>query len=172
MDAQHIIVGALFDDDKGDGSGSAYIYPLFSVSIDADPTSIQLGGEGASTSLSWSSRSADSVSIDPGIGTIDANGSMTIAPLQTTTYTITGTKGGLTISASVTVTVIDSTTMPTVTISATPETIARGESAILSWSATNVATVILDNEIGTVPMRGNLSRVAHADDDLYRNRRQ
>ena len=118
---------------------------------------IQFGREGASTTLSWSSRGAESVSIDPGIGTVDANGSMTVAPLQTTTYTITGTKGGLTISASITVTVIDSTTMPTVTISATPETIARGESAILFWSATNVATVILDNTIGTIPMSGNLS---------------
>ncbi len=46
LDGHHVIVGARFDDDKGDASGSAYVYPLFSVSIGADPESIHLGGEG------------------------------------------------------------------------------------------------------------------------------
>ena len=157
MDTEHVIVGAVFDDDEGNDSGSAYIYPLFSVSIDADPSSIQLGGEGAATTLSWSSLGADSVSIDQGIGTVDASGSIAVAPSQTTTYTITGTSGGASVSASVTVTVIDSTAAPTVTLSATPQTIVRGESTTLSWSATNVETAILDNEIGMVPMSGNLT---------------
>jgi hypothetical protein len=46
---------------------------------------------------------------------------------------------------------------PTVDISATPETIARGESASLSWSSTNVASVTLDNGIGQASMSGSLS---------------
>ena len=157
-DDNQVIVGAPSDDDKDYGSGSAYIYPLFSVEIFADPETIRLDGEGsASTTLSWTSRGVDSVTIDPDIGAVDTSGSLLVNPLQTTTYTITGADSdGAAITDSVIVTVIDPTVMPTVTISAAPETIARGESAILTWSAANVASVTLDNEIGTAPMSGSL----------------
>jgi hypothetical protein len=158
LDDYHVIVGARFDDDKGHESGSAYVYPLISVSIGADPESIFLSGEGAaSTTLSWTSRGVDSVQIDPDIGTVAASGLVTISPRQTTTYTITGTKDGTTITDSVTVTIIDASVLPTVDISATPETIVRGESASLSWSSTNVSSVTLDNGIGQASMTGSLS---------------
>ncbi|BBO72159.1 hypothetical protein DSCA_60890 [Desulfosarcina alkanivorans] len=157
MDGSHVIVGSRLDDDKGYNSGSAYIFPIFSVGISAEPETIYLGGEGSvTTTLSWTSRGADSVAITPDIGAVDVSGSMTVAPQQTTTYTITGTKDGATVTDSVTVIVIDPSALPTVTISATPETIARGESATLTWSTTNVESVTLDNEIGTVPMSGSL----------------
>jgi hypothetical protein len=108
LDDKHVIVGARLDDDKGHESGSAYVYPLISVSIGADPESIFLCGEGAApASLSWTSRGVDSVQIDPDIGSVAASGSVTISPLQTTTYTITGIKGGTAITDSATVTIID-----------------------------------------------------------------
>ena len=158
LDAEHIIVGASLDDDKGENSGSAYVYPLFSVSIDADPASIQLGGGGvSSTTLSWTSRGADSVRIDPDIGTVSESGSLTVSPQQTTTYAITGTKDGAMVTDSVTVAVIDPSKIPTVTISATPATIQRGAFATLAWSATEVDTVTLDNGIGAAPMTGSLA---------------
>lgn len=150
----YIIVGASGDDDKGNSSGSAYIYPLFSVSISADPEIIHIGGEGSSSLLSWTSRDADSVRIDPDIGPVSESGLLTVSPQQTTTYTITATKDGVTVNDSVTVSVIDSSVLPTVEISATPETIVRGASAALSWSATNVETVTLDNGTGEAPMTG------------------
>jgi len=117
---------------------------------------VSIDGEEASTTLSWSSRGAESVRIDPDIGIVDANGSMTVAPLQTTTYTISATKDGETAADSVTVTVIDLTAVPTVTLSALPATIVRGASATLSWSATNVTSVTLDNQSGALPMTGSL----------------
>ncbi len=52
---------------------------------------------------------------------------------------------------------IDPAAVPTVTLSAAPETIARGETATLSWSATNVASVTLDHQIGALPMTGDLT---------------
>ena len=158
LDGDHLIVGAQLDDDKGNYSGSAYIYPLVSVDISADPTTVWLGGEGwPTTTLSWTSRGVDSVTINPEIGSVDANGSQTVSPQQTTTYTITGTKnGGATVTAGVTVTVIDPSVTPTVTISAAPETIVYGESSTLNWSATNAVSVALDNEIGTAPIHGSL----------------
>jgi len=107
--------------------------------------------------LSWTSRDADSVLIDPGIGSVSESGSLRVYPQQTTTYTITATKDATTITDSVTVRVIDSTVLPTVEMSASPETIFRGASAAISWSATNVETVTLDNGIGEAPMSGTIS---------------
>ncbi|WP_167527983.1 Ig-like domain-containing protein [Desulfosarcina alkanivorans] len=157
MDDDHVIVGAMFDDDKGGDSGSAYIFPLLSVSIETNPVSIDLADPfSTTTALSWTSRGADTITIDPDIGVVSASGSLTIAPRQSTTYTITGARDGVTATDSVTVTVIDPSVLPTVTIGATQETVARGDSAILTWSATNVASVTLDNEIGPAPMTGNL----------------
>ena len=158
MDDEHVIVGARLDDDKGHDSGSAYIYPLFSVGIGAAPENIYLGGEGSNaTALSWTSRGADSVRIDPDIGPVAASGSLTLSPQHTTTYTITGTKAGATVSDSITVTVIDPSVLPTVDMSATPETIVQGASASLYWSSKNVTSVNLDNGIGNAPMTGSLS---------------
>ena len=158
LDGDHVITGARFDDDKGYDSGSAYIYPLLSVDISAASETVYLSGEGsATTTLSWTSRGLDSVTIDPDIGAVESGGSLSIAPQQTTTYTITGTKGVTSVSDSVTVSVIYYYALPTVSLSATPETIVRGESAALSWSSTNVDSVTLDNGIGSAPMTGSLS---------------
>ncbi|MEO6323522.1 MAG: PKD domain-containing protein [Thermoanaerobaculia bacterium] len=43
---------------------------------------------GQSTTLSWSTSGATTVQIDPTIGAVQAVGSATVAPLQTTTYTL------------------------------------------------------------------------------------
>ena len=51
---------------------------------------------------------------------------------------------------------IDPTAVPTLTLSALPATIARGASATLSWSATNVTSVTLDNQSSALPMTGSL----------------
>ena len=77
------------------------LYPT-TVSISADPETIQVGG---SSTLTWTSANADSCVIEPGIGTIDPYGSMPVSPTETTTYTITATGLGGTATASVTVTI-------------------------------------------------------------------
>ena len=70
------------------------------VSISASPQLIGLGG--AST-LSWASTNADSASIDQGIGSVSIDGSTTVSPAATTTYTITVIGPGGSDSAAVTV---------------------------------------------------------------------
>ena len=45
--------------------------------------------EGASATLSWSTRNAQTVSISPGIGSVNASGSIEITPTTSTTYTLT-----------------------------------------------------------------------------------
>jgi phospholipase C len=73
-----------------------------SVTISATPGSIT---PGQSSTLTWGSQNATSVSIAPGIGDVAASGSMTVTPAATTTYTITATGASGTKTANATVTV-------------------------------------------------------------------
>ena len=155
LDGGHAIVGAPSDDDNGSYSGSACIYPLFFVRISVDPPYVQTGGEESAT-LSWTSRGADEVRIDPDIGTVPATGSLAICPSETATYTITATRDGMSIADAATVTAIDPSAEPTVTLSATPESIVRGDSTLLSWTSSNVDSVVLYNGIGEAPPAGSL----------------
>ncbi len=73
-------------------------------SISADPTTIDPGG---TSTLSWTTTNATSVSIDQGIGTVTANvaGSRSVTPSSRTTYTLSATGTGGPITRSVTINV-------------------------------------------------------------------
>jgi hypothetical protein len=58
------------------------------ASFTADPAVILAG---QTTTLSWSSQYATHAGIDQGIGSVPLKGSITVAPTQTTTYTLTVT---------------------------------------------------------------------------------
>ncbi|MFC1867172.1 Ig-like domain-containing protein [Thermodesulfobacteriota bacterium] len=79
-------------------------YPLPIVSINAFYENIPVGG---STTLSWSSAYADSVSINQGIGDVDLTGTTTVSPTDTTIYTITATGPGGSSTDTVTVTTLN-----------------------------------------------------------------
>jgi RHS repeat-associated protein len=72
------------------------------VTISGDPEMIQVG---ESSTLTWSSTNADSCVIEPDIGSVDANGSSTVSPTETTTYTITATGPAGTATSQTVVTV-------------------------------------------------------------------
>lgn len=73
------------------------------LSITADPLTVD---PGQSTTLTWTSSYADTVSIEPGIGTVATSGSVTVSPTVTTAYTITATGPGPGGSASDTITIV------------------------------------------------------------------
>ena len=76
---------------------------LPTVSLTAQPASIQ---RGESATLQWSSTNAASVTIDQGIGAVEASGSRLVSPTGTTTYRIVATNAdGRTAADSATVTV-------------------------------------------------------------------
>jgi peptidoglycan-associated lipoprotein len=62
---------------------------------------------GQSVTLSWSSDNATELGIAPGVGTVQATGSKSVSPRDSTTYTLTakGPGGSVTATARVTVTV-------------------------------------------------------------------
>ena len=74
------------------------------VNLTAEPATVE---KGHSVTLSWNSENATSVSITPDVGTVEATGSTSVTPGQSTTYvaTATGPGGSSTASARVTVTV-------------------------------------------------------------------
>jgi peptidoglycan-associated lipoprotein len=72
------------------------------VNLQASPTTIQTGG---STTLTWSSTNATSLTLSPGIGSVTAQGTQNVSPNNSVTYTITATGPGGSSDASVHVTV-------------------------------------------------------------------
>ena len=109
---------------------------------------------GQSATLSWTSQNADTVSIEPGIGTVSPNGTLSVSPSETTSYTITATGPGGVAKKSVTVTVYQ---IPTASLTVLPAAIIEGESATLSWSAAHADTVFIEPGIGQVDPSGTRS---------------
>ncbi len=71
--------------------------------LSAEPTSIQ---RGQSATLTWTvGGQATTISINQGIGTVQASGSQRVQPTDSTTYTITATGPGGTVNASAVVNV-------------------------------------------------------------------
>jgi len=139
-----------------------YAAPVPTVSVSADPSSISAG---ETSTLSWNSTNADTISIDQGIGSVSASGSTMVSPITTTTYTITATGPEGTATDSVTVTV-GSDPAPTVNISAAPDTIQPGESSTLSWSSTDADTCEIAPDIGAVATNGSVT-IAPAQTTTY-----
>jgi len=129
------------------------VYPP-TVTLSAEPVSIEIGG---SATLTWSSTNADSATIDQGVGTVPVDGSVIVSPSETTTYTITVTGPGGTATASATVTVTYPPPVPTVSLSANPGTILLGESATLTWTSEHADTCVIEPGIGSVDPSGSTS---------------
>ena len=135
--------------------------PPPSVTMNATPEAIRMG---ESATLTWSSTDATSASISPDIGDVSVDGSTTVSPTETTTYTITVTGTGGSVAASATVTV--TYPLPTVNISASPGTIAAGESSALSWTSAYANTCSIEPEIGDVDPNGSTT-VAPTETTTY-----
>jgi peptidoglycan-associated lipoprotein len=77
--------------------------PSPTISLTASPSAIQ---KGQSTTLSWKTSNATGVTIDNGIGTVEASGSRSISPAASTTYSAkaSGPGGSAVAEARVTVT--------------------------------------------------------------------
>jgi peptidoglycan-associated lipoprotein len=72
------------------------------VTLQASPTSIK---KGESTTLSWNSTDATSLTIEPEVGAVTAQGSTKVSPSDSTSYTITASGPGGSASATASVSV-------------------------------------------------------------------
>ena len=124
------------------------------------------GGESAT--LSWAVRGATKVSIDKGVGMVDAVGTKEVSPSKTTTYTLLAINSGVVVSSSVVVRVGTAsppsadTTAPVITnLSASSVTAA---SAVVTWSTDELATSQI--EYGTTASYGSTTTL---DEELVTN---
>lgn len=125
----------------------------FVLAFAANPSAIHAG---ESTTLQWTVFNAATVSIDHGIGTKSADGSTSVSPTSTTTYTLTGIAAhGATVTAETTVHVATDAAPYIVSFTATPDRIAPGGCSTLAWSTLNATTVSIDNGIGSQPVTGS-----------------
>jgi phospholipase C len=118
------------------------------IQFSASPTAVAAGG---SSTLTWSTSNATSLTISNGIGSVSpASGSVTTKINGTTTFTATATGLGGTTTAMATVAV----SSVAVTLTASPSTIASstppGNQVTLTWKATNAASVSIDQGVGSV----------------------
>ncbi len=114
-------------------SGSTPAPPQI-LSFTATPPSIRAGQP---VTLAWSTNAASSVTLDNGIGSKPASGSVTVAPATTTTYTLTAIQGTQTATASVRVEVLSGPIVNVTTIPATMLQAVGGGSASTSYALTN-----------------------------------
>jgi len=120
----------------------------------AAPTNI---GKGDSSTLIWAVENATSIQIS-GIGAVSKDGSSTVTPAQTTTYTITaqGPGGPVTATATVTVGVTTSQQVRILRFFASPAAINLGDSSVLTWSVENATSVQITG-VGAVSNEGSSS---------------
>ncbi len=76
--------------------------PAPTVTLTANPNSIE---RGQSTTLSWSTTNATTVTLEPALGEVEARGTKTLQPAQSITYRIIAKGGGGTADATARVTV-------------------------------------------------------------------
>ena len=112
------------------------------VSFTATPTSIKAG---ESSTLAWTVQNADTVQITS-IGNVNPKqGTATVSPTQTTTYTLTASnaQGQVTSVQTVTVGTGGQNGVQIVNFQGNPLTINAGQSSTLTWTTTNADTVTI-----------------------------
>jgi uncharacterized cupredoxin-like copper-binding protein len=114
--------------------------------FEGSPLSIAPGQQ---STLSWTTTGATQVSIS-GVGAVTPNGSTTVSPATTTTYTLSATSAdGKTVTAPITITVATGSVPQVVVFVATPTTIDAGSSTKLCWQVTGATAISIQPAVGS-----------------------
>lgn len=119
-------------------------------SFNVDKPAIQ---EGDNATLIWSTNNSTNVVINPGIGDVDFNGSVTVTPVDTTTYFLTATSGLNNSTSAVTVTVIKKP--PEILYFGNDAKIVRGGNVSLSWNVSRATSIVIYPEPGRVDLNNS-----------------
>ncbi|MCU7818468.1 MAG: hypothetical protein KZQ57_06255 [gamma proteobacterium symbiont of Lucinoma myriamae] len=119
-----------------DGGGTTPLEPTLNLSV--SPSTIE---QGSSATLSWNTTDVTTcIASGAWSADIGTSGTHEVTPEVTSTYTLSCTGDGGTITDSVTITVtppVVNEPLPTVNFVASPSRIARGETITLNWSSTD-----------------------------------
>ena len=126
---------------------------------------------GQSSVLTWNTTNVNSVSINNAIGTVNVDGTITVSPLQTTTYTLIGTGANnqqVTCPVTVTVNQPDAAITCAANVnnfSANNTSIRRGDSSTLTWTTNGLSSVRFDN-VSSTGLSGSVT-VSPSDSTTY-----
>jgi len=116
------------------------------IRFEANPVSI---APGQSSTLSWTTTGATTVTIS-GVGSVAPNGSTSVTPAQTTTYTLTASSAdGHSVTAPVTVIVAPLNIPQILTFVANPQTIDAGQSTKLCWQVSGATNITITPGVGS-----------------------
>ena len=111
--------------------------------------------QGGSARLQWKTSGARQISIDQGIGTVQAGGTIDVKPTQTTTYTLTMTTGNVKVTKQAIVAVITiPVRAPEGSFFAIPDSVQQGKVTRLQWKTSNARQLSIDHGIGVVQATG------------------
>jgi len=132
--------------------------------LSAHPQNIKPGD---SSTLTWDTKNADTVSIDHGIGNVKDSGDQKVSPKNDTTYTLTAKGKGGTVTCQTTITVSNNPG-PSCTLDVNPDNIDKGDNATLKWTTDNATSFSIDHGIGNVhPVDQGSEKVSPNDDTTY-----
>jgi phospholipase C len=130
----------------------------------ASPTAVTAG---QTTTITWATTNATSVTIAPAVQTgttaLATSGSATVTMTATTTFTITATaSNGTTATQAVAVTVTAAPIIPVITqFTASPTDVNSGQTSTITWATTNAASVAISpavpqsDDSGPLPTSGS-----------------
>lgn len=155
------ILGSIGCGSTGSSANQTPDKTQMAVTFSANPTTVS---SGQFSTFTWTTTGAASVSISPTLGDDDdgiqlpTSGSRTMVPTQTTTYVMTATSAnGTKKTTSVTITVTAG--KPSVTLTATPESLLAGQSATLQWTTQYATSVEIDQGVGTFTKESGIVQV-------------
>jgi hypothetical protein len=126
------------------------VIPPPTITFTASPVNLTTGG---SSTLSWSSPDADTVTINQGIGAVAITGNRVVTPASTTTYSLTATNISGVTTANTTVNVFP---LPTInSFSLNPTSISAGSNSTLSWNVSGATSISINGGIGAVSSSGS-----------------
>lgn len=145
------------------------LVPAAAVEINNFNVGPEVIGPGGSSVLNWNVAGADNITIEPGIGAVSSNGSLSVSPSENTTYKLIATGKGKEKVALCTVTVNrgSNESLLISSFDASPDSITLGESAVLNWHVAGVSNVTIEPGIGVVEPNGTLN-VSPASTTTYK----
>ena len=129
-----------------------FVYPM----ADLKSSALTID-QGETVKLTWIYANAISCNINQGIGEVELGGERTVAPTNTTTYTMTATGPGGMVRDSLTINVIPSDQPPITTLAVNPSIVMRGDSTVLSWESSYTDSLTIEPDIGSVANTGSLT---------------
>jgi len=145
--------------------------PPIIIAFSSNPSTINAGG---TSTLLWNVTGAASVSIDQGIGQVDAAGTRVVSPATSTVYTISATNSSGTVIRSSAIIIVSTPAPPPQTTTSNPAisftaSHLGGTSWQLNWNVSNATQIVIQPDIGPVnPTGSTVVTVPSGQTKLYR----